>query len=389
MSDRPAVTEQKPVARCRCGAGIRLWAGNLALLVASCALSLLVAEVLVRALEPQQPILLRSDIWLPHDGLGVVQAPDLDTRVNTGEREVRLLTDGDGHRIGTGPRPVPAVRILALGDSYLAALQVDYELTMTALTERRLSRSLGAEVEIVNAGVGGWGPSHYLLKARRELARRRFDRVVVFLYPGNDVQAKRVDHFPARQAAGGAFRWPRRLSRPEIVYGLLYPFNNVLERRSHLFLLVKNRLWFLAMRLGLSARYLPPALLRANASSESWQVTGETCRMIADEARGHGVEVLFVLLPGICEVDREVAAITARAAGFETGEIDPDQPSRLMARELSRRGLPVLDTAPALRAAHAAGRMDLYGRVDIHFGAGGHHVVADLLTPLLLADHLH
>lgn len=368
------------------GSRLRRWAGNLLLLALSATVASLLAEAGIRLLAPQQPILLRPDIWQPDDtGLGWVQAPNLDTRVNTGEGEVRLLTDGAGHRVGAGPRPAAAHRILALGDSYVAALQVEYEQTLTARAERRLSRESGAPVEVVNAAVGGWGPSHYLLKARQELARGGYDQVVVFFYLGNDVEHKRVDRFgPKQPAIRHRLRWPRRLTRGELVDALLYPVNDVLETRSHLFLLIKKRLWFLLMRFGLSARHFPPALLLEQASADGWRVSAEVCRSIADEAETRGLPVLFVLLPGVCEVDREIAEITARAVGIEVARFDPDQPSRRMRHELEGLGLEVLDATPALRAAHAVGVDDLYGRVDIHFGAGGHRVVADAVAPRLL-----
>ncbi len=367
------------------------WRGKLALLAASTALSLLLAEGLVRLLVPQQPILLRPDVWQPDDGLGWVQGPNLDTRINTGERQVRLLTDGQGHRIGPGPRPQAAYRILALGDSYQAALQVEYEQTFTALAEQRLSRDLDAPVEVVNAGVAGWGPNHYLLKARRELARRRYDQVVVFFYLGNDIEKRRIEHFgPKRSTLRHSFRWPRKASRKELVESLLYPINDTLETRSHAFLLLRKRLWFVLMRLQLSARRFPQVLLREEAAAERWSLSADVCRRVVDASEDHDVPVTFVLLPGICEVDLEIARITARAVGLEPRQIDPDQPSRRMSRELESRGLAVLDATPAMRAAHAAGRRDLYGQVDIHLDLGGHQVVADFVTPHLaraLARH--
>ncbi len=363
----------------------RRWAGNLLLLAGSTALTLLVTEGLVRWLAPQQLILLRPDVWRPHDGLGWVQAPHLDTVVNTGERTVRLLTDDGGYRIGPEPRPPAAHRILALGDSYLAALQVAYEQTLTALAELRLTRELGAPVEIVNASAGGWGPSHYLLAARRELARRRYDQVAVFFYLGNDVIKARRDHFPPKKSrVRHDFRWPTRWRRKDVVDSLLRPVNDRLETRSHLFQLVKKRVRFLLMRTGLSVRRFPEVLVREQASSPRWRLSAEICRSIAGEAEARGLPILFVLLPGISEVDRGIGELTARAVGLELSEIDFDQPSRRMRRELAGLGLTVLDATPALRAAHRAGLEDLYGQVDYHFGVAGHRVVAEAVAPRLL-----
>ncbi len=361
------------------------WAGRLGLLGLSMILSLLAGEGLIRILAPQQLILIRPDIWQPHEGLGWVQAPHLDTVVNTGERNVRLLTDGHGHRVGPGSEPEPSIRILALGDSYQAALQVDHAESFIALVEQQLTRDLGAQVEIVNAAVGGWGPSHYLLKARSELERQSYDQVVVFFYLGNDVEPRRIKSFAARESTvRHHFRWPRAATRDEIVKGWLYPINDFLETRSHFFLLLKNRLWFVLMRAGLSARRFPPVLLREEASAERWQVSAETCGLLADEVAERGLPVLFVLLPGIWQIDRQTAETTAHAVGLEPREIDMDQPSLRMMLELEKIGLQVIDITPAMRTAWAAGREALYGTVDYHFAAGGHRVVAEAVTPHLI-----
>jgi hypothetical protein len=62
--------------------------------------SLVVVETLVRLLAPQSLILLRPDIIIPTEQLAWRHAPDVDTRVNTGEREIRWTTDDQGMRIG-------------------------------------------------------------------------------------------------------------------------------------------------------------------------------------------------------------------------------------------------------------------------------------------------
>ncbi len=134
-------------------------------------------EVVVRFAAPQQLILLRPDIWQGCPELGWCMAANLDTRVNTGEREVRLVTDEHGHRVsGRGAAAPPDVRILALGDSFLAGIQVGYDDLVTAVLERRLSSRADRLVEVVNASVGGWGPSHYLIELRHELDRASLRR---------------------------------------------------------------------------------------------------------------------------------------------------------------------------------------------------------------------
>ena len=124
-------------------------------------------------------------------------APGLDTRVNTGERDVRLLTDARGLRIGRVESEEAGLRVLAVGDSFVAGLQVEHTDLMTTRLAEGLTRTLGRRVAPVASGVPGWGPAQYALEVEHELARSRhdgydgYDAVLVFLFLGNDVVANR------------------------------------------------------------------------------------------------------------------------------------------------------------------------------------------------------
>lgn len=340
----------------------------------------------MRWLAPQQLVLLRPDVWVPDtEGLGWRMAANVDTWINTGERDVRLVTDADGHRVGTNPptRP-PDHRILALGDSFLAAIEVAYEDTLTARLEESLSRATGTRVQVVNTGVAGWDPNHYLIEARRELPRQRYDLVLVFLFRGNDVSERRWDAYPPKRGeVVHHFRWPHTLEAGEIRKAWLYPVNDFLERRSHLFVLVRRHAWYLLMRTGLSARRFPKAELLSEAESPRWEITGGLCADIAATAKAYGVETLFVLLPGAYHVDPEMGLGYARAVGLGPDEVDLQQTSRLLGAELTRRDLRWIDLTAPLSELRAAG-IETHGRVDTHLSPEGHAAVArQLLEPVL------
>jgi hypothetical protein len=340
----------------------------------------------VRVLRPQQLIELRPDIWIPdQEGLGWRQQGGLDTTVNTGERTVRLVTGEHGHRISPQRSPIaPAVRVLTLGDSFLVGLQVDYADLFSARLEKALALSLASSVEVVNTGVGGWGPSHYLLEARSELAEGTVDAVLVALFAGNDIEVDAVGRFNPRQGTVvHAWRWPTALRRDELVTTLAYPLNDTLERRSHAFVLARAVAWKQLMRLGLSARRLPTVLLRSEAESPRWATTADTVAKIVALAAQNGAATVVVLIPGAYQVDPELAAAYARGIGVDPGQLDVDQPARLLGAELAARGIPLLDLLPALRAARG---QELYGRVDTHLAPAGHEVVArELVEPLVQA----
>jgi lysophospholipase L1-like esterase len=330
-------------------------------------------------------IQIRPDIWIPDDGLGFRHAPNVDVQINTGERTVRLRTDVRGNRISPLGQSLPKYRVLALGDSFLAALQVEYQQTMTSLLEDNLSARLGAPVAVVNGGVGAWGPNHYRIKMLRELEHGGYDLVVVFLYVGNDVECEKVDRFPPRKSSVHPFRWPRNLSGREWVDAVAQPINDWFKSRSHLYILFKNRAWLLLMRAGLSKRQLQDVYLRSYASSKCWTMTAEICADMVREAALRGVAAVFVFLPGAHQVDEQMGLRYARALGIAEGDVDLGQPSRILAGLFSERGLPVIDMTPAFREAFASGRPELYGKVDTHFGPGGHRVVAESLSPIILS----
>ena len=109
-----------------------------------------------------------------------------------GKPEFRTFVRING--LGLHDREIPyarsaARRILVLGDSFTEAFQVELDEGFS----KRLKASLnapdppGARVEIVNAGVSGWGTDNALLFFQTEGWRYRPDVVMLVFNTGNDV----------------------------------------------------------------------------------------------------------------------------------------------------------------------------------------------------------
>jgi len=361
------------------------WIFELMVVMLATLVSLVVVEGLVRLLAPQPLILLRPDIFIPTEQLGWRHAPDVDTRVNTGEREIRWRTDDQGMRIG-GDLPEPSeIKLVALGDSYLEAMQVEYEDTMTALLEKRLSSRLGRSMRILNTGVAGWDPNQYRIQLKKILGSSDIDGVVVFVYLGNDIIGKHASNYPPRQPiVRHALRLPRSFEWNEWVAAVAYPLNDFLETRSHFFILVKTRLKHTLIKMGLTAYYFPPTLLRSQTSSNSWKITADILEEIAVMGKNHDLKTLFVLLPSPSEANPEEAPETASAFGITQEEIDLDQAHLLLGEQLRRRGLSAIDMTPALRAAIRERIADVYGRVDTHLGRAGHQILANTMEEVIM-----
>lgn len=359
--------------------------GNAALLVLSLSLSLLLGEVIVRLIAPQQLVLIRPDIWQPADTLGWTHRPNVRTTVNTGERTIHLFTDSRGFRVAADGPVDSQKQILLLGDSFMEALQVEHEGSVAGLLEARLSQHLGQPVAVRNTAVGGWDPPHYYLQARLLFQVEKFDLVLVALYLGNDIVAWRKDRIPPRAPVKvHDLRFPRRLTWTEIVEAFLYPLNDYLEARSHLFILFRTNTEYALMRLGLTAEYFPNELLLREATSARWDITAQLCRDIAELAESTATPTLFVLLPAPVQVNPETLDRHRRAFGIDPDSVDLLQPNRLLAERLGNYRLTALDLLPVYQKANDQG-VQIYGAVDGHLTPSGHKLTARAIEPAVLS----
>src|SRR5687768_17493591 len=181
------------------------------------------------------------------------------------------MTDAKGFRVGQNGGVVAPTRVLLLGDSFGAALQVQYEESLPGLLERRLPTVLGRRVAVHNTAVNGHSPSQYLIRARQELAREPYGLVLVMFFLGNDILEDRAEYYPPLQQTNVRnFRVPRHATWTEIVDAMLYPINDFLKQHSHLFVLAKNQARTVLMRMGLTYLHIPYEVLRANAADRRW-----------------------------------------------------------------------------------------------------------------------
>lgn len=347
--------------------------------------ALVLGEVALRVLMPQQLIFLSDRIWMPDSLLGWKHVPNAEEQVNLGERPVWFVTDGRGHRQNRhgGLTSIPDHSVLFLGDSFLEALQVENEDTFPEIIKREFRERFGAELSVLNTGVGGWAPNQYYLAARVELSRRLFDLAVVCLYVGNDFLSRFDTLLPPRTPVERhSLRLPDSWSFSGLKMALFYPINDFLETGSHLFIFFKNRSQTLLSRVGLTAENFPPIFQKAYEQADVWPTTARICAHIQTLCRQHGTRVLFVLLPTPYQVHETVFKDYVQGFTIDESSVDLEQPNKRIATELLRYGIHVLDPLAFLRAKASQGE-SLYGKVDNHFDESGHRAIAEFLLPFM------
>jgi hypothetical protein len=358
---------------------------NIAFVGLSLGFALVLAELAVRIFAPQQLIIPRPDIFIAVDSLGWKHRPLVNTTVNTGERTVAFRTDSSGFRVPRSGRKTTPRHVLLIGDSFMAAMQVEYEQSLAGLLDASLA-TLEVPASIDNTGVDGWNPPQYLIQLRRSLDERPYDAVIVCIYVGNDVTPRFPRRIPPLQPEEiHHLRWPRSASRSEIVNAWLYPINDFLKRRSHLFILVKKQLRAVRMRAGLTAESMPRELLRREASGGPSDTTVAILKEMAAAAETHNVPIRFFVLPSSYQVDSAELNTFLRGFKIQPSEVDVNQPNELLGSRLSKAGLPFTDVTDALRRAAQEQQTRMNGRVDAHLTPEGHKVVAAVVLPELMS----
>ena len=84
-------------------------------------------------------------------------------------------------------KPQDTYRIAVLGDSYVAAFQVESDRTFLALTENKLNEDYNLKVELMNFGLPGATQTEELLILKNQIEQFSPDMVLVFFLPANDI----------------------------------------------------------------------------------------------------------------------------------------------------------------------------------------------------------
>ena len=77
-------------------------------------------------------------------------------------------------------------RVVIYGDSFIHAEYTSLEHTLARQLAGQLTRSLGQPVEVINAGVAGYGPDQVLRRVQDELDWLQPDLLIVAVFTGND-----------------------------------------------------------------------------------------------------------------------------------------------------------------------------------------------------------
>jgi GDSL-like Lipase/Acylhydrolase family len=352
-----------------------------------------VLEAGLRVLFPDMQILKRDT------QLGVFNQSNLDGRAAFAfERTVRVRTNSLGLRgRAIGAKTKSSYRVLALGDSFTFGDTVDETETWPSqLAERLMSDT--RPVEVINAGVRGFGTGQELLLYRRLAARVTPDIAVLGFAVVNDpldnlcLQASslRPDPLmPCFDFAKGTLTVtapaPPEPPHAADVGSYLFGFLNL---RVRAFAVSNPRLVRSIRNAGATVRlpYMPSTISAwydARFSDHAWQLTRALLTEMAGELRHDGVPLVILVMPSSLQVDRQridaVRVFEAEQPLIRAFTRDVAKPQRLLQEFCASAGLDCVDALPAFLAAEARKERTFY-EIDGHWTPAGHRVAAELLA---------
>lgn len=283
----------------------------------------------------------------------------------------------------TVAREPDVVRVAVLGDSFTEARQVDYGERYTEHLAAELERCLGAEVEVLNFGVAGYGTGQQWLLWRRVVKVYRPDLVILGFYYGNDVgnnlretESDQIRPFfeldGERLVVDYSFRSAARL------HSIPHRLSRLLSRHSRAFLFVRRRMLgqplFTIEGSGVTTEdfrseaylYRPPE--PGTAWARAWRVTEAILARLADDVRSTGAELLLVSLSNPEQVLPRPEVRRALVEGDESASLfyAEERLSDLAAAE----GFRYLPLAPEMQELADAEGIFFHGFDNTAYGRG-------------------
>ncbi len=323
------------------------------------------------------PVRVVEDFYEPHPRYGYRMRPNLEFVFASPYHgyEARVRTNSRGLRDDETqiPKPPGVFRILLLGDSMTAGLEVERGGSFESVCESRLRRH-GA-VEVVNAGVRGYNLDNIVGFFDSESAGYAAD-VVVYLFTDNDVVSHEV-YTPAGADISRGFTIRGALGR--------------LTAYSHLTYRVEllRQMWTLRRQRDHDAPdpakvVLPGGLVafftnQNFAAVREYRLTAQRIESLAQRCAADGSSFVLAGAPQQEEIDPDVQRWWATVPKLDVERLDFDGARHYLDWVAGELGIERLDPIPEFRARLPQDGTYWFHK-DGHLNAAGHRLLGELLA---------
>ncbi len=348
---------------------------NFLLILASVVAGLVVMEVALRVLDIAYPEFHRLDDqrgWAPRAGVEGWWTKE-------GKAYIRNNRAGFRDRDHDLTKPDGVFRLAVLGDSFTEARALPLEETFWSVAGRDLGACPaldGAEMEVLNFGVSGYGTAQQLVTLRDHVLAYEPDLVLLAFYSGNDVwnnnraldgHADRPyytlddDSLVLDDSFRRSARFQTKMAWQDVKHGLV--------NASHVLQLIKagyyagKAMWRgAAPDAGGFTASPSDGVYRASVDDawyDAWAVTEALITALRDDVAESGAALWIASLSNAVQThpDPQMRSDFAAALGVETLSYPDDR----IAAFAASQGIPSITLAPPLRAYAEANNATLHG----------------------------
>ena len=286
-------------------------------------------------------------------------------------------------------KPKRSKRIVVIGDSFTSGLSVDDNEVFTEVMED----SLLSNIEVLNFGVNGFGPTQEFLILKDKGLEYNPDIVVMVIYIRNDFDD-----------IIGTFNWIKGYQRPRAILNndgeitfenIPVPPPIIVESRVVVPLPTLHSIQFIKRRLidKYNIVQMPPEV-RLGKKQYSAEITMayDLMKSIIESTyslcRENGAEFVVVIAPTIVQVYEEKYWTEIKQLyNIDDNLYDLYLPNKELKRMCLDQGINVLDLTPILKSYAILGS-DLYYSRNKHWNAIGHSIVAREIVEYLIDNNL-
>jgi lysophospholipase L1-like esterase len=388
--------------------------GRLSLILLGLGVGFIVLEMGFRMLYPDPAPKLANQGLQFHEQYGLAFKPgaegwntslrgEYSTYIKINQRGLRDRDYGYTKQAGV-------FRILVLGDSFTAGLQVSEAETFPKLLEAQLNqRYPQTKFEVINAGVVGYGTHNQLAYYLHEGYKYQADLVLLAFFTGNDLtdniwyslyQLKdgELVSVPATNRQSGS---SPSSGQPDSFFKQV---RNFLYTHSRLYSVSIELLTFSAIQrapglaqLLVSLGFIEltqPVVNYGNLyvfrrlPDEAWATSQALLLRLNQEVEAHGSQLLVAILPDETDVDEARRQDILERYGhlIKAQTVQGPPPAERLAQILQRTGIAYLPLLPALQKGQREAQTPLYFRYDGHWTPAGHQVAGQAIFEYLVEN---
>jgi len=358
----------------------RKWASLLLVLTSVC-VGLILCEALLRYAFPQT-----LGVWSQtRDGLILLRPsfkaylPKFGTHVQTNSLGFRDVE----HDVESGTE---TYRILLLGDSFMEALQVEFEESFAHLLEEELNKILPCHVEVINTGVSGWGTDDQVTYFSRRGRELQPNLVLLAFTLHNDISDNLEERYH--------FRDGERLRSKPVTHASLFRHINLkirsyLVSHSHLYQLAYRSWTSVAVAdAGSQLRHHVVDLMMVEhetAIENGWWITKQLLLEANQLSKSGGAKMAVFPIPLTYQFDSRAYAALLATNQLSEEQLDPNNPQVMLQHILAEENIPDIDILPEfLGYTSSSGGQPLYIWGDGHWNRAGHRVAASVVSRKLV-----